>query len=141
MQLTITANPSAQDLDEVKAGLINFNAQYINIDEIKPIALFFTDDNGKKLAGLTGSTAGNWLRIDMLWVSETLRGQGVGSQLIQAAEQEARARGCRYAQVDTASFQARPFYEKQGYQLRFSLDNYPRVHQRHYLTKSFYDLP
>jgi GNAT superfamily N-acetyltransferase len=55
---------------------------------------------------------------------------------MQAAEQEARDRGCRFAQVDTASFQARPFYEKLGYTLRFSLDNYPRHHQRHYLTKA-----
>ncbi|HAK36566.1 MAG TPA: biphenyl 2,3-dioxygenase, partial [Pantoea sp.] len=62
--------------------------------------------------------------------------QGVGTQLIRAAEEEARRRGCRYAQVDTASFQARPFYEKLGYSLRFSLDNYPRHHQRHYLSKA-----
>ncbi|MBP2171045.1 GNAT superfamily N-acetyltransferase [Erwinia toletana] len=136
MELKITATPSHQDLDEIKAGLMAFNARHIDIDEIKSIAVFVCDKQGKKQAGLTGSTSGNWLRIDMLWVSDALRGQGVGSQLIQAAEQEARARGCIYAQVDTASFQARPFYEKQGYQLRFSLDNYPRVHQRHYLTKS-----
>ncbi|WNN46108.1 GNAT family N-acetyltransferase [Winslowiella toletana] len=136
MKLTVTATPSQQDLDEVKAGLVSYNSQYINMDEIKPIALFFTNEKHNKLAGLTGSTAGNWLRIDMLWVSDTLRGQGIGRQLIQAAEQEARARGCLYAQVDTASFQARPFYEKQGYQLRLTLENYPRVHQRYYLTKS-----
>ncbi|MFS2223939.1 GNAT family N-acetyltransferase [Pantoea sp. B65] len=136
MELIITATPTHQDLDEVKAGLMAFNAQYIDINEVKSLAVFVSDNQGKKLAGLTGSTTGNWLRIDMLWVSEALRAQGVGSQLIRAAEQEARDRGCIYAQVDTASFQARPFYEKLGYQLRFSLDNYPREHQRHYLTKS-----
>lgn len=136
MKLTITDTPSHQDLDEVKAGLLSFNARHINIDELKSIAVFVNDEQGRKLAGLTGSTNGNWLRIDMLWVSDALRSRGVGRQLMQAAEQEARARGCRYAQVDTASFQARPFYEKLGYQLRFSLDNYPREHQRHYLTKT-----
>ncbi len=137
MQLSVTDKPSHQDLDEIRAGLNAFNAKHINIAELKPLAVFVCDEKGQKLAGLTGSTTGNWLRIDMLWVGEELRGQGVGSKLIQAAEQEARARGCIYAQVDTASFQARPFYEKLGYQLRFSLDNYPREHQRHYLTKAF----
>jgi GNAT superfamily N-acetyltransferase len=136
MQLQVTERVTHQDLDEVRLGLNAFNSRFINIDELKAIGVFVTDADGKKLAGLTGSTSGNWLRIDMLWVSDTLRGQGVGSKLILAAEEEARARGCCYAQVDTASFQARPFYEKLGYTLRFSLDNYPRHHQRHYLSKT-----
>ena len=136
MQPEITDKVTTQDLDEVRLGLTAFNSKYINIDEIRSIGVFIRDDQGRKLAGLTGSTAGNWLRIDMLWVSEALRAQGAGSKLMQAAEQEARDRGCRFAQVDTASFQARPFYEKLGYTLRFSLDNYPRHHQRHYLTKA-----
>jgi len=136
MQLSITDKVTPQDLDEVRLGLNAFNSKFINVDEIKSIGVFICDEQGRKQAGLTGSTAGNWLRIDMLWVSDTLRGQGVGSRLIRAAEQEARQRGCRFAQVDTASFQARPFYEKLGYTLRFSLDNYPRHHQRHYLTKA-----
>ncbi|MDF7657807.1 GNAT family N-acetyltransferase [Erwiniaceae bacterium L1_54_6] len=136
MQLQVTERVTHQDLDEVRLGLNAFNSRFINIDELKAIGVFVTDTDGKKLAGLTGSTSGNWLRIDMLWVSDTLRGQGVGSKLILAAEEEARARGCCYAQVDTASFQARPFYEKLGYTLRFSLDNYPRHHQRHYLSKT-----
>ncbi|MDU6388155.1 MULTISPECIES: N-acetyltransferase [Pantoea] len=136
MQLNVTDAVTHQDLDEVRLGLNAFNSRFINIDEIKAIGVFVTDEHGKKRAGLTGSTTGNWLRIDMLWVSDALRGQGVGTQLIRAAEEEARRRGCRYAQVDTASFQARPFYEKLGYSLRFSLDNYPRHHQRHYLSKA-----
>lgn len=136
MQLNVTDAVTHQDLDEVRLGLNTFNSSFINIDEFKSIGVFVTDEHGKKLAGLTGSTTGNWLRIDMLWVSEALRGQGVGSKLLNAAEEEARRRGCCYAQVDTASFQARPFYEKSGYTLRFSLDNYPRHHQRHYLSKT-----
>ena len=136
MQLNVTDNVTHQDLDEVRYGLNTYNSRFINIDELKAIGVFIKDESGRKLAGLTGSTSGNWLRIDMLWVSDELRGQGAGSQLMLAAEEEARKRGCTYAQVDTASFQARPFYEKLGYQLRFSLDNYPRVHQRHYLSKA-----
>lgn len=136
MQLNVTDAVTHQDLDEVRLALNAFNSRFINIDEINAIGVFITDEQGKKRAGLTGSTTGNWLRIDMLWVSDALRGQGVGSQLMKAAEEEARRRGCRYAQVDTASFQARPFYEKLGYSLRFSLDNYPRHHQRHYLSKA-----
>ncbi|GME32451.1 MULTISPECIES: GNAT family N-acetyltransferase [unclassified Pantoea] len=135
MQPEITDNVTAQDLDEVRLGLNVYNSKFYDVNTIRSIRVFIRDEQGRKLAGLTGSTTGSWLRIDMLWVSEVLRGQGAGSKLMQAAEQEARNRGCRYAQVDTASFQARPFYEKLGYTLRLTLANYMDHHQRHYLTK------
>lgn len=136
MTIRITQQPGAEELAEIEAGLRAYNAQFMDISELKDIGVFIEDVDGRKLAGLTGTTAGNWLRINMLWVSEALRGQGTGSALMQAAEDEARRRGCLYAQVDTASFQARPFYEKRGYAVRLMLENYPRVHQRIYLTKT-----
>ena len=89
------------------------------------------------LGGLIGVRKGDWLNIDYLWVSETVRGSGVGSKLIKTAEEEARRKGCKHALVDTASFQARPFYEKQGYRLQMSLQDYPyEGMQRHYLAKA-----
>ncbi|MFG6077024.1 GNAT family N-acetyltransferase [Erwinia sp. OPT-41] len=136
MTIRITHQPGADELAEIEAGLLAYNSHFMAIGELKSIGAFIEDASGKKLAGLTGSTVGNWLRINMLWVSEALRGQGTGTALMQAVEEEARRRGCLYAQVDTASFQARPFYEKQGYVVRLVLDNYPRVHQRFYLTKT-----
>ncbi|MGK6326316.1 GNAT family N-acetyltransferase [Erwinia sp. DT-104] len=136
MTIRITHQPGADELAEIEAGLLAYNSQFMAIGELKSIGAFIEDASGKKLAGLTGSTVGNWLRINMLWVSEALRGQGTGTALMQAVEEEARRRGCLYAQVDTASFQARPFYEKQGYVVQLVLDNYPRVHQRFYLTKT-----
>ena len=40
------------------------------------------------------------------------------------------------ALVDTFSFQARPFYEKHGYECQMVLDNYPVDTSIAYLTKS-----
>lgn len=79
-----------------------------------PIGLFFEDENSRKLAGLTGEIFGNWLCIQFLFVSEQLRGQGIGSKLLQAAKSEAKQRDCKYAFVDTFSFQAPIFYKKHG---------------------------
>jgi GNAT superfamily N-acetyltransferase len=135
MKMHLTSQPSHADIDELKHGVLRYSAQHVDTSEIEALALFILDEENNKLGGLSGSTAGNWLRIDVLWVSEALRGQGEGRRLMLAAEQEARRRGCRFAQVDTLSFQARPFYEKLGYECRMTLEAYPRRHERYYLTK------
>ena len=93
------------------------------------------DETRQKLAGLTGETFGNWLCIQYLFVSEQLRGQRIGSKLLEAAEAEDKKRGCKYAFVDTFSFQAAAFYKKHDYREVFTLEEYPYTGKRHYDTK------
>ena len=66
---------------------------------------------------------------------EDLRGQGIGSQLLQQAESEAKKRNCRFAFVNTYQFQAPAFYQKHGYKEVFTLKDYPYTGQRHYYQK------
>ncbi|MEM7378578.1 MAG: GNAT family N-acetyltransferase [Pseudomonadota bacterium] len=91
-------------------------------------------------AGLTGGTAYGWLLIKTLWVHDPLRGQGIGKALLDAAEREARARGCHAAWLDTSSRNARRFYERQGYAVFGELANGPAAqpsdHTRWFLRKS-----
>tara|TARA_B000000460_G_C21277944_1_gene290429 strand:- start:28 stop:264 length:237 start_codon:yes stop_codon:yes gene_type:complete len=76
------------------------------------------------------------LHIELLWLSATARGQGSGRQLIGKAEDFARELGCENALVETTSWQAKPFYEKNGYVLMGTLEGRPKGHASHYLTKS-----
>ncbi|MBR5953023.1 MAG: GNAT family N-acetyltransferase, partial [Pseudobutyrivibrio sp.] len=64
-----------------------------------------------------------------------LRKDGLGSKLLKTAENEARNRGCKYAFVDTFSFQAPEFYIKHGYKEVFALNDYPYTGKRFYYTK------
>ena len=58
-----------------------------------------------------------WSRmfLDTLWVDERYRHHGIGSMIIREVERIAREKDCRVVTLGTASYMARPFYEKHGY--------------------------
>lgn len=96
----------------------------------KPISFVRRDAEGRIVAGLTGVTFWDWLYVDLLWVDEPLRRQGLGTALIQAAENEAIKRGCHSAFLWTESFEGPAFYPKAGYKEFVVLDDFPIGHQR-----------
>lgn len=136
MHITVTETLDEETLDTVRLGLRAHNSPYIDPTQRKPLAVFSQDDSDQVVAGLTGETWGNWLSVDWLWVADSQRGCGTGRQVLLAAEQEAIARGCRFVRLETFSFQARPFYEKLGYRLQMTLQNYPIEHECYFLTKT-----
>jgi GNAT superfamily N-acetyltransferase len=99
------------------------------------LAIPIRGDHGTVTGGFWGATMFEWLHVGMLFVPETMRGQGVGSALMTMAESEAIERGCRGAYVDTFSFQAGPFYRKHGYTLFGVLDDFPPGHSQLYFRK------
>ena len=88
------------------------------------------------LGGLWGSTAYGYLHVDMLVLPESLRRQGIGTDLMRKAEQEAVRRGCHGSYLETFDFQARGFYEKLGYTLFGQLENTPPGHTRYFMKRS-----
>ena len=113
----------------------SYNRSKREAAESEPLNIYVEDDSGELMAGLVGETFGNWLEIEYLFVKEDIRGQGIGSQLLQQAESEAKKRNCRFAFVNTYQFQAPAFYQKHGYQEVFTLKDYPCTGQRHYYQK------
>jgi GNAT superfamily N-acetyltransferase len=78
---------------------------------------YLLDSQGQVRGGLLGLIRWGWLEVHELALIPELRGQGLGSLLMRMAEVEARKGGCTRSVLDTATFQARPFYEKLGYRL------------------------
>ncbi|WP_080979317.1 GNAT family N-acetyltransferase [Streptococcus pseudopneumoniae] len=113
----------------------SYNRSKREAAESEPLNLYVEDDSGQLMAGLVAETFGNWLEIEYLFVKEELRGQGIGSQLLQQAESEAKKRNCRFAFVNTYQFQAPAFYQKYGYKEVFTMKDYPYTGQRHYYQK------
>ena len=103
--------------------------------ESEPLNFYVEDEKGNLMAGLVAETFGNWLEIEYLFVIEELRGQGIGSKLLQRAESEAKKRNCRFAFVNTYQFQAPDFYISHGYKEVFILQDYPYTGKRYYYQK------
>lgn len=133
--LEIVQDPSQDEIFFLRDNLIETNREFVGEQVRRPLAVFHQDERQVRLGGCSGHTYGNWLYIEYLWVASSQRGNGVGGQLLSAMEQTARERHCRFVLLDTFSFQAKPFYEKQGYSLIMTLREFPIHHQRYYLTK------
>ena len=132
IRLEDTESQKAQKIGEL---VRSYNRSKREAVESEPLNLYIEDEHGRLLAGLVAETFGNWLEIEYLFVKEDLRGQGIGSQLLQRAESEAKKRNCCFAFVNTYQFQAPTFYQKQGYKEVFTLKDYPCTGQRHYYQK------
>ena len=128
-------NTESQKAQKIGDLIRSYNRSKREAAESEPLNLYVEDDSGQLMAGLVAETFGNWLEIEYLFVKEDLRGQGIGSQLLQQAESEAKKRNCRFAFVNTYQFQAPAFYQKYGYKEVFVLKDYPYSGQRHYYQK------
>ena len=133
-RLAVEDDPAEVDVEVLPNGLEAFNErQWPDHPSWLPLGVFVRREK-EVAAGLAGETYCGWLFIRYLWVSESLRGRGVGRELMVHAEARARDRGCHSAWVDTFSFQAPGFYEKLGYE-EFGRLDYPPDHRRHFLKK------
>lgn len=136
MKLEITDKITEEDENIIFKELLEYNLARIEDKNPRDLGIYLQDEEGQKIAGLIGNTHGNWLSIKFLWVSEEMRGQNLGSDILSQAEKTAKERGCKYSFLDTFSFQAPEFYRKHGYKEVFVLENYPVTGKRHYFTKT-----
>ncbi len=106
-----------------------------NIELGKSIRIFLHDKEHKTVGGITADVFGGWAYISLLWVDERIRNRGFGTELVKRLEEEAARIGCKHTHLDTYSFEARPFYERAGYEVFAKLDDYPEGHCKYFLKK------
>lgn len=138
-KITLTDEPSSEALQTMTRLITQFNEVASGRpNDFRPLAILVSDpESDETLGGLWGWTSFSFLHIDLLYLPESLRGTGLGRGLIEQAEAEAIRRGCNGAWLDTFSFQARGFYERLGYTVFGSIEDYPPGHSRFFLKKTF----
>ena len=133
--LTIDEDPRPEDVASLNDQLYRFNAAVTGVDDGRWLAIFLRDSAGRIEAGLHGWTWGHTGFVQTLWVREDLRGQGLGSRLLAAAEREAGRRGCTEVQLDTHDYQAPDFYRRLGYEVVGELPGWPGPSTRLFFRK------
>ncbi len=139
MKIELTTSPSTEDTKTISQGLVDFNNKMVkDLDpvgaEIK-FSVFARDEDGNVKGGVRATCFWNTLHIELVWVTEEARGNGTGSSLVEKAEQFAIEHGFELALLESTSWQAKPFYEKLGYELLATLSGHPKGHATHFLTK------
>jgi GNAT superfamily N-acetyltransferase len=119
----------------VTSGLERHNIAATGQTAYYPVSYFLKSARGEVLGGLLGSIWAGWLHIKIVWVAEPLRGKGHARELVRAAEQYARERGCCGANLETFTFQAQPLYEKLGYEVFGEIKDFPTGHTLFFMKK------
>ena len=136
MEIVLDTSPTEADRKAVQDALVAFNRSQTTLRDYRDVAVLIRDDAGQTIGGLSGYTSYRWMFIELLFVPESLRGQDIGTQIMAKAEAHARSLGLTGIWLDTFSFQARPFYEKLGYSVFGTIDNYPPGGARYFLSKT-----
>ena len=111
-----------EDLTKEEAGYIGEKINEIvprevDVDE-EEFVIKIENENGEIIGGCIATAYEyHWSRVllDDLWVDERYRHHGIGSMILREVERIAKEKGCRVVTLGTASYMARPFYEKHGY--------------------------
>lgn len=136
LRIIFDPDPSAAARDTVERGVDQHNVAATNQPDYYPLAFLLKDEAHEVLGGLLGDVWGGWLHVGYLWVARPLRRHGWARRLMEEAERYASQRGAHHAYLETFSFQARPFYEKLGYEVFGQLEDFPPGHTKYFLRKA-----
>ena len=134
--LSVETAPAARDVEALGQGLTEHALPTTGRPGFQPLGVFARDPGGALVGGVYGQVNWTWLHVALVWVAPPRRRTGLGSRLLAALESAAIERGCTQAHLDTFSYQARPFYERHGYRVFATLDDYPPGHRRFFMRKA-----
>lgn len=129
-------NPPWETVEALRDNLRGFNRQAGQTHEGLGLGIFLRNEEEALIGGVSGWLWGTTLEVSFLWLADSLRGQGIGQQLMERIEKAAVARGANQATLSTYTFQAPDFYRKLGYEIVAVIDGLGNGHQKLFLRKS-----
>jgi GNAT superfamily N-acetyltransferase len=133
--IVVTDAPDPHEVEVIGRGLAVYNHEQTGIHDHKPLAVLVKDADGNTVGGISGRSSLGLLFLDLVYLPQSMRGGGLGSRLLAAAEEEGRKRGCERAVLYTISFQAPDFYKKYGWRVFGEIPCHPPGTSRIFMTK------
>jgi ribosomal protein S18 acetylase RimI-like enzyme len=127
------------DVDDEKVlfdGLNQHSLAAKGMAPIQPFGLFVRDEKGALIGGAKAQTYYGCLYVDILWIDERYRHQGLGTKLMLEAERIGKERNCHFATVCSMDWEASAFYQKLGYQIEYVREGYDKGSKMYFLRKN-----
>lgn len=137
MEIEVIDKEDTLVFDALIKGLKQHKYEHMGPEETAPLSVIARDKDNHIIAGVSGRSIYRNFLIEMVWVSEAARGTGLGRQLMEQAEIEAKKRGCLVAQLDTLSFQAPVFYQKLGFEIVGTVPGFSGSPERYFMLKHY----
>ena len=122
--LVVEDDPDPHDLALLEERLSAAAVAAVGLGDEKEFGIFVRDD-GRVLAGISGSFWAGCCQIHALWVDDARRGQGLARRLLARTEDEARRQGCRLVMGITYDALTEGFYEPLGYETVGTIEDCP----------------
>ncbi|MDQ0229021.1 GNAT family N-acetyltransferase [Metabacillus malikii] len=138
MNYSITKQIDEHGKQYVNKELYQFNLEHFPQDlagRYEEVGLVLKDENDNIRGGIIGAVCWNWFEVDKFYLDKSVRKMGYGTKMLAEIEKIALEKQCDFIKLDTLSFQALGFYEKNGYQVYGSIDNVGREFTHYYLKK------
>ena len=121
--IILEPNPTPEDIQILCDGISHEAQKKKQLKSVNFFAFFIRDNDEKIVGGCNGAILHDWSYVDQLWVSESLRGQGYGTQLMLSAEKLAADHKSRFITVNSYNWEAPNFYKKLGFYVEFERHN------------------
>jgi GNAT superfamily N-acetyltransferase len=92
VEFRVEDHPDPADLEVLETQIRREASAAMGLGDEADLAIFVRDA-GRVVAGISGWTWGDCCELQSLWVAPSLRGRGLATRLIAAAEAAAAARG------------------------------------------------
>lgn len=134
--MEVSFDVTAHEREAIFKPLREYNQSHAGDIPSEPVGILLRDPSTQAIVGgFYGNMSCSWLFVELLSVPESMRGRGAGTELMLAAEELARQKGCVGIWLDTFSFQAPEFYRKLGFSEIGHITDYPPGHQRYFFQK------
>jgi len=137
-KLSTSYEATQEDIDSLWDGMIEFNkvtGPMMKHPPYEPYRIIMRNAENRVVAGILTKVYLKCMFVDLLYLDPQYRKMNLGTKLLQQAETHARALGCKFIHLDTFSFQAIDFYQRQGYEIFGVIDDYPDEIKRYFLKK------